>query len=402
MKKELIPELSIVLVGHVDHGKTTLTKALSGIWTDTHSEELKRGITIRLGYAHTTFYKCSKCNLYTTEKKHCNQESIPLRTISFIDAPGHETLMATMLSGTSITDAALLIIAADESCPQPQTKEHLMALEIMGVKNIIIVQNKIDLLKKEDILKNHKQIKEFTKGTIAESAPIIPIAAKHNINIDILIQTIQEKFKTPERDKTKKPIFYIARSFDINKPGSNIKSLKGGVIGGAMKQGVLKINDKVEIKPGIKTQKGYKPLKTEITSLNTANLDLKEISPGGSAGILTKLDPSLVKSDNLTGNILGLEGEIPKTYNELTLKTHLLERMVGSKDELTIEPIKKNEILMLNVNSAATVGTVTELKKDTVKVILKLPVCAEKADRVTISRKLGTRWRLIGYSEILN
>src|SRR3989338_10437078 len=140
------PELNIALVGHVDHGKTTLTERLSGKWTDTHSEELKRGITIRLGYANATFYKCPTCKdsqAYSTSTicPHCKSETKALRTVSFVDAQGHESLMATMLSGATIMDAALLLISANEECPQLQTKEHLMALEIIGVKKIIIVQN---------------------------------------------------------------------------------------------------------------------------------------------------------------------------------------------------------------------------------------------------------------------
>ena len=137
--------VNIGMVGHVDHGKTTLTEALSGIWTDVHSEELRRGISIRLGYADTSFYRCPSCGLYTT-KETCprdGSETEFLRRVSFVDAPGHETLMATMLSGAAIMDGAVLVIAANEPCPQPQTKEHLMALDITGIDKIVIVQNKI-------------------------------------------------------------------------------------------------------------------------------------------------------------------------------------------------------------------------------------------------------------------
>ena len=138
--KESQPEVNIGLVGHVDHGKTTLTERLSGKWTDTHSEELKKGITIRLGYANTSFKKCTKCKgekVYTVKDKcnYCNSNTKVLRTVSFVDAPGHESLMATMLSGANVMDGALLLVSANESCPQPQTREHLMALEIIGIKN---------------------------------------------------------------------------------------------------------------------------------------------------------------------------------------------------------------------------------------------------------------------------
>ena len=190
------PHVNIGTIGHVDHGKTTLTKALSGEWTDRHSEELKRGISIRLGYADVAFYKCPECQgpaaFGTTKKcKACGADAEFLRAVSFVDAPGHETLMATMLSGAALMDGALLLVAANEKCPQPQTKEHLMALSIIGIENIIIVQNKIDIVSREQAIENYKQIKEFVKGTIAENAPIVPISANSGVNIDMLIKTIE-------------------------------------------------------------------------------------------------------------------------------------------------------------------------------------------------------------------
>ena len=110
------PELNIALVGHVDHGKTTLTERLSGKWTDTHSEELKKGITIRLGYADFSVYYCAKCDFHTGKEKclKCNEGTKFIRKISLVDAPGHESLMATMLSGAAIVDGALLLVAANE------------------------------------------------------------------------------------------------------------------------------------------------------------------------------------------------------------------------------------------------------------------------------------------------
>jgi len=147
--------VNIGMVGHVDHGKTTLVNALSsGEWTDRHSEEIRRGISIRLGYADATFRRCPVCKepeCYTVEEvcKHCGSKTEELRTISFVDSPGHEALMATMLSGAAIMDGAVLLIAATEPCPQPQTKEHLMALSIVGIEKVVIVQNKIDLVSRK-------------------------------------------------------------------------------------------------------------------------------------------------------------------------------------------------------------------------------------------------------------
>ncbi len=397
------PEITIGLIGHVDHGKTTLLERLSGRWTDTHSEEVKRGITIRLGYANATIYKDpSKKELPYTTKAEKGFE--PVRTISFVDAPGHESLMATMLSGAAIMDAALLLVSTTEDCPQPQTMEHLTALTMIGVKKLIILQNKIDLVSQERALEHYEQIKKFVKGTIAENAPIIPISAQHNINIDILINTIQESFPTPTRDQSKPPLMYVARSFDVNKPGTDIHSMNGGVLGGSLKQGMLKLNQEVEIRPGIKEEKEgkttYKPLTTSIVGLHTGVDTLTEAHPGGSIAVLTTLDPSIVKSDSLIGNVIGIKESMPPVWEELLLKPNLLDRVVGSQKEAKVEPIKKGEMLMLNVNSAATVGVVVELRKNFIHVKLKRPVCASKEDRVTLSRLLENRFRLIGIGEI--
>ena len=180
------PEINIGLVGHVDHGKTTLTQALSGVWTDTHSEERKRGISIKLGYADTAFYKTEEGEYYASGKRPDGTDDRPeelQRVISFVDAPGHETLMAIMITGASIMDGAMLMVAANETCPQPQTREHLMALEISGIEKIVVVQNKIDLVSKERALESYQEIKSFLKGSIAENAPIIPVSAHHDLSL---------------------------------------------------------------------------------------------------------------------------------------------------------------------------------------------------------------------------
>ncbi|HIH11725.1 TPA: translation initiation factor IF-2 subunit gamma [Candidatus Woesearchaeota archaeon] len=397
------PEINLALVGHVDHGKTTLTERLSGKWTDTHSEEMKRGITIRLGYADFTIYYDEENDFYTVKEKSIksNKPTKPLRKISLVDAPGHESLMATMLSGAAIVDGALLLVAANEKCPQPQTKEHLVALQISGIKNVIIVQNKIDLVSYEEAMENHAQVKEFLANTPYKDAPIIPISARANVNIDVLLRAIQECIPTPQRDTKKDPVMLVARSFDINKPGIKPKQLVGGVLGGTVKQGIFHKGDEIEIGPGYmveeKNKKVWKPLRTTIMQIFSGGVPVDEIQPGGSMALGTTLDPSIVKSDNLTGSLVGLPGKLPPQYSQITLDTFLLERVVGAKEETDVKPLAKAEVLMLNVNSAATVGVVVDPSKKNTTCALKKPICAWPGDRITISRRVGDRFRLIGY-----
>jgi translation initiation factor 2 subunit 3 len=401
------PEMNIGTMGHVDHGKTTLVQALTGVWASRHSEELKRGITIKLGYADMPIYKCPKCEPpknYSTKPAcpNCGTEAEFIRAISFVDAPGHEALMATMLSGAAIMDGAILVIAADEQCPQPQTREHLAAADAIGIKNIIIVQNKIDIVDEKRAHQSYAEIKNFVKGTGAQDAPIIPISAQRGVNIDVLLQAIEELMPTPKRDETKPPFMFIVRSFDVNKPGTTIDKLEGGVIGGTIVQGKFKVGEELEIRPGI-TVEGkatYNPLFSEIVSLQAGGRNVDEAHCGGLVGVGTLLDPSFSKADGLTGNIVGQTGMLPPTLSELTLETQILDRAVGTKELMKIEEMAMNETLLLHVGAAITVGKVASIRKGTVLLKLTRPVCAQVASRVALSRKIAGRWRLIGYGMI--
>lgn len=405
------PEVNIGMVGHVDHGKTTLVKSLSGVWTDQHSEEIKRGISIRLGYADATFRRCPQCaepDCFTVDVKcpHCGTETEVLRTVSFVDSPGHETLMATMLCGAAIMDGAVLVISANEACPQPQTKEHLMALNITGINKIVIVQNKVDLISKDKVVEHYNQIRSFVKGTVAENAPIIPISAQQNINIDMVIQAIESMIPTPPRDVQKPALLKIARSFDVNRPGASPDNLKGGVIGGSLSQGLLHPGDKLEICPGrlveSEGRKQWVPLETKVVTLLAGSSVQEEITPGGLVGVGTMLDPVMTKSDTLVGQVAGEPGKLPPVKNSFIMEMQLLERVVGVTDESTVEPIHSNEPLMLNVGTATTVGVVSSAREGgVVQVQLKRPVCAEVGDRVAVSRRMGARWRLIGVGTII-
>ncbi len=270
------PNINIGTAGHVDHGKTTLIEAITGVWTSAQSEELRRGITIKVGYADAAFYKCIACLppvCYSTNPTctNCGKQGELSRVVSFVDSPGHESLMANMLSGSALMDGAILVIAANEKVPQPQTREHLLAMQVLGIQQVVIVQNKVDLTDYDDAATNYKQIKSFVKGSVAEEAPVIPVSAQHKVNIDALIEAIENNIKTPPRKRDATAVMHVLRSFDVNKPGIPIKQVKGGVIGGALIQGEFKLEDEIQIRPGFLDEKKgkYEPINSTISTLGT-------------------------------------------------------------------------------------------------------------------------------------
>lgn len=403
------PEVNIGMVGHVDHGKTTLTKALSGTWTDTHSEERKRGISIKLGYADTAFYKNKDGEYYPRGKNPKggeDSENDLLRVISFVDAPGHETLMAVMISGAAIMDGALLLVAANETCPQAQTREHLAALQIAGIKNIVVVQNKVDLVTRERAVESYNEILSFIHGTIAEGSPIVPVSAHHDVNLDMLIRAIEDTIPSPKIDSDEEGLMYVARSFDVNRPGLRPSKLKGGIIGGSIVEGSFSVGDSILIAPGRRIVEGSKtrwePLKTVIENIQAGGLDLETAHAGGLCGIATPLDPMSTKADDLSGQVMARDGELPPVWESLDLKLELLEKMVSGEDgdEGLVKPLQNNEMLMVNSATATSVGTVSSSKKGEARLALRLPICAKGGSRITLSRRVGSRWRLIGHGTI--
>lgn len=396
------PEINIGTLGHVENGKSTLILALSGIWTARHSEEMKRGITIKVGYADAAFYKCVKCGTYGTADicTKCGSPTEFLRSVSFVDCPGHHSLMVTMLSGAALMDGALLIISATEKCPQPQDREHLAAAQIIGIEKVIIVQNKIDVVNRQRVVENYEEIKEFVKDTPIERSPIIPISAQNKINIDVLIEAIEKHIPTPPRDLNKPPIMPILRSFDSNRPGTPIEDLMGGVVGGSILQGKFKVGDEVEIRPGIRAEREgklqYELLYSNIVSLYAGGRFVEKVECGGLIGIGTSLDPALTKADGLVGNLIGKPNSLPPVLDSLTIDVKLLDRMIGTEELKVVEKIRSNEVLVLNTNAAVTTGIVKSARRDTVEISLRRSICIEPKSRLAISRRVGDSWRLIG------
>lgn len=301
-------------------------------------------------------------------------------------------------------DGALLLVAATERCPQPQTREHLAALEIAGIENIVIVQNKIDIVTKDRAIESHREIVEFVSGTIAEGAPIIPVSAHHDVNLDILIEAIEDTIPTPDRSDDDGGLMYVARSFDVNRPGSRPSEIRGGVIGGSIVEGSFSVGDNILIAPGRRVVEGNKtrwePLKTKIQGIQGGGSDLETAHAGGLCGVATPLDPLATKADDLSGQVMAREGELPPIWNELKLELELLEKMVSGGEESAIRPLQPNEMLMVNSATATSVGTVANIKGKKATLSLRLPICAKTGSRITLSRRVGSRWRLIGHGSI--
>lgn len=417
--------INIGTIGHVAHGKSTVVRAISGVQTVRFKDELERNITIKLGYANAKIYKCQEptCpepDCYRSFKSDteinpkCQRPGCPgryqlVRHVSFVDCPGHDILMSTMLSGAAVMDAALLLIAGNEPCPQPQTSEHLAAIEIMKLKHVIILQNKVDLMREESALEHEKSILQFIKGTIADGAPIIPISAQLKYNIDAVNEFIVKSIPVPPRDFMVSPHLIVIRSFDVNKPGTEIDGLKGGVAGGSIVNGVFKLGDEIEIRPGIvtKDEKGKiqcKPIFSNVVSLFTEQNDLKFAVPGGLIGVGTKVDPTLCRADRLVGQVVGAKGLLPSIFSDIEINYFLLRRLLGVKTDghkqAKVRKLEVGEVLMVNIGSTATGARVVAVKADMARLQLTSPACTEVNEKIALSRRIEKHWRLIGWATI--
>jgi len=417
--------INVGTIGHVAHGKSTVVKALTGVLTVRFKNEKERNITIKLGYANAKIFKCdneqcprpscyrsagsNKEDEFPCDRPGCGGKFKLLRHISFVDCPGHDILMATMLNGAAVMDAVLLLIAGNESCPQPQTSEHLAAIEIMKLRHILILQNKIDLVKEVQAKEQYEQIIKFVQGTVAEKAPVIPISAQLKYNIEAICEYLVKKVPIPLRDFTCQPKLIIIRSFDVNKPGSEVDDLKGGVAGGSILRGVLKVGDEIEVRPGVVTKDAQgkfscRPIKSKILSLYAEQNDLQYAVPGGLIGVGTKIDPELCRADRMVGHALGAVESLPDIYSDIEISSFLLRRLLGVRTEgdkkgAKVQKLTKGEILMLNIGSLSTGARVTAVKAELAKLQLNSPVCTEIGEKVALSRKIDKHWRLIGWGQ---
>ena len=401
------PTLNLGMIGHVASGKSTLTRQITGTKTQKFSSEKERNITIEIGYANAKIY-LDKNGKYHTTSSNTNElldddgEKMQLiKHISIVDCPGHESFMANMINGSAVMDACVLVIATNEQIPQPQTYEHLQAVENIDIDNYIVLQNKMDLIKKSQLSNKLDDIKKFLKDTKAEKSEIIPSSVQIGVNVNQVIKSIIN-LPNLERQVNEDPKMIIIRSFDINKLNIPYTKLQGGVVGGSLISGYLKKNDIIELRPGfiIKDKDVYKfkPIISKITSLQSDTRKLDFAFPGGLIGLGLQIDPSLTKNNGMVGQILGKIGSLPPVYHALKLKYNLIKRY----DNLKVT-FAKNEELLICVNSMRITGTIEYLKKKkkNFRIFLEKPICLSKNQKISIFKNINNNWKLVAISKLI-
>src|SRR5262245_29523364 len=213
--------LVIGTAGHIDHGKSSLVLALTGIDPDRLKEEKARGITIELGFAHTTIGEAR---------------------VAFVDVPGHERFVRTMLAGVGGIDCVLLIIASDESV-MPQTREHFDICRLLRIPRGIVVLTKSDLVDAETRALVRQEVAELVKGSFLEAAPVIDVSATSGEGLDALREAIAQQVSEVRR----RPIDGAARL-----PIDRAFSMKGfgTVVTGTLVSGRIAVDDELVVQPG--------------------------------------------------------------------------------------------------------------------------------------------------------
>lgn len=378
-------------LGHVSEGKSTLVRALTGVKTQRYQKEQERNITIHLGYANCKVYQDSEGHLFaqkTSDPAPPNSQLVA--HLSFVDCPGHEAFLATMLGGASIMDTAALIIAANqEQIPQPQTLEHLIAAHLMGLERFVVLQNKLDLLSQEDALDNRKKIQDFLKDTNAEHAPLFPISAQHGWNTQHVLETLTS-MPPPQRSLNAPIHLTCVRSFDVNKPQQWIpgqSTLKGAVIGGTLQAGVLCPGDWLELKPGLlsKDQNGIiyaQPLFTQVVEIRCEEQILPYAIPGSLIAIQTTLDPAFSAGNGLVGQRVGTPFTLPPLASDLHVKFQTLKR-----DNHSFGKARVGDRVKVCSNVRTVEATIIDMPEKKERILrLDQPLCCDKGETVAVLR----------------
>lgn len=382
-------------LGHVSEGKSTLVRAITGVKTQRHAKEQERNITINLGYANAKIFHNPKTDTYVSAPASkidmFDKDGTPMKLvkhISFVDCPGHEAYMATMIGGTAVMDSACLVIATNQDViPQPQTQEHLIAATKVELTKMIVLQNKCDLVTESKVTTVYEKIKEFVKDTVAEGVPIFPISAQREWNIDAVVRYLANVAPTV-RDYVSPFQMTIIRSFDVNKPGLIMDdSIQGGVIGGTVQQGVVFPGDFIEIRPGHYSRDSagniqVRPLFVAIDSLRSETTTLPYAVSGGLIGIGTKLDPALTRGNRLVGHIAGIPGTLPPITARLTARFSAFRRPGVSSYKPRV-----GDVVRVSVAVFTTPGKIIATEGKTITIEFERPACVRMGQMLGILHK---------------
>ena len=356
-------------------------------------------------------YKSSPSSVVVLLCPDCNDdiECNLVRHVSFIDCPGHNLFTSTMLNGTSIMDTSILVEACNNpEIPAPQTKEHLIALKILKLPNIIVCMNKIDLMEQNKASQILEKFRDDLCDTSVEQSNILPLSANFDVNIDLLLKYIAERplptFEDKLVDKNFKMI--IVRSFNINKINEKYDEIKGGVIGGSITQGILSVGDKILIKPGyIKKNLEYNPddldtkrfictpFETTALSINSDKTDIISAISGGLIGVGTTIDPSFVANDKIIGNVAVSLDNKDEIYEDIKIKYNNVQNIkINNKDNI-----------MINYNACNNNAIVKKISKNGSMILsLDKPLCANIGDKITVTKIDNENIIIIGNGKIID
>jgi len=393
------PIINIGCLGSVSDGKSTLVEKLVGIKTQRHSKEKIRNITIKQGYANMKIWLNNNNEYITTNSKVENYEDYKLvNHISFVDCPGHHEFIQTMLTSINIMNGAIIVIAVDDVINnKPQLLQHLAAIKLKKIEKIIICMNKIDLINKNLLMIRKRELDNLLKEYNINPFIIIPTCFNKKLGLDYLIKAIMILFNPNEfinNNKNNLPIFRISRSFDINKPGTDINNMNGGILGGSLMTGSLKINDEIEIKPGIINKIDNKfictSIKTKIISLKTEEKNLNEIYSGGLVAIGTDIDPYYCKNDLLLGNNIGLINTLPNNYTEININVQLTN-LFGYEWKPKI-----NDNLLLQIGIKSINAQLLSLNNTIFTFKLFTPVCIYNNEHIILCYYVNKLIKIVG------
>lgn len=367
--------------GHVSHGKSTLIRSLTGVATQRYQKEKERNITIKLGYANCKLFRDPETNAIfshhsttrTAKNPETGTELELLYNISFVDCPGHQAYMATMVSGSKIMDHAMVIVAANERIPQPQTHQHLLALGYSRISHLSFALNKMDLVREKDALKIKGRLDTYLVSQDLSGGPVYPISAAMGTNVNqychYLASQVSQHLPHVISQSEKPLRMAIVRSYNVNRPNTPLNEMVGAVVGGTIQSGVLSVGDQVELRPGVVHMKDGKkviqPLVARVISLESDKNAMQTAIPGGLVGVNLSIYAGLSNNDRLKGQVMGHVGQMPNIYNKIIGKYSIIDMRASEDDQLPVltERSQVNVIVNGTMNVSAKIMAFKPSKK---------------------------------------